>query len=97
MSFVELPHQQRNWAKLKRGLTDLSKKDKGLEAFELFLSQNDRWSAINTPFSLLRRVLSEDKYFTEEVFCKILLPWIACKALQVEELFKNGSRLPVSG
>lgn len=97
-AFVELPHTQENWANLKSGLTELAeKKVKGLDAFEEFLSKNDRWESLGTPFSLLRKVLSDGKHFTEEFFCETLLPWIAGEALRVEELFKDKNRLPVSG
>lgn len=95
--FVELPNTQERWKNLKVGLTNVAeKKIKGLEAFEKFVCENDLWESTSAPFSLLRKVLAHDKHFTEEFFCETLLPWIAGKALQVEELFKNGSRLPVS-
>ena len=96
-SFVELPNTQENWANLKAGLTELAeKKAKGVEAFEEFLSKNDRWESLSTPFSLLRKVLADGSHFTEEFFCETLLPWIAGEALRVEELFKDGQELPVS-
>lgn len=96
--FVELPNIQDHWKVLKPGLKNLAEKRvKGLEAFEKILSENDHWESISTPFSLLRQVLSSDGHFTEEYFCETLLPWIAGKALQVDELFKDsGHKLPVS-
>ena len=96
--FVELPNIQDHWKSLKPGLVNLAeKKVKGLEAFEGILSENDHWESVSTPFSMLRKVLSSDGHFTEEYFCETLLPWIAGKALQVEELFKeSGFKLPVS-
>jgi hypothetical protein len=96
--FVELPNIQDHWKDLKVGLTNLAeKKVKGLDAFEKILSENDHWESVSTPFSLLRQILSRDAHFTEEYFCETLLPWIADKALQVEELFKDsGYKLPVS-
>ena len=96
--FVELPNTQDHWKVLKTGLANLAeKKVKGLEAFEKLLSESDHWESVSTPFSLLRQVLSRDEHFSEEYFCETLLPWIAGKALQVEELFKDsGYKLPVS-
>ena len=96
--FVELPNTQEHWLKLRVGLTDLAeKKVKGLEVLEEILAENDHGQAISTPLSLLRKVLSDGSHFTEEVFCETLLPWIAGKALQVEELFKeSGYKLPAS-
>lgn len=95
--FVELPNAQERWKNLKVGLTDLAeKKVKGLEAFEQFVCENDDRKFISAPFSLLRMVVANDKHFTEELFCETLLPWIANKALQVEELFDNETKLPVS-
>ena len=95
---MELPNTQDHWKELKVGLAKLAeKKVKGLEAFEKILSENDHWESVSTPFSLLRQLLSRDTHFTEEYFCETLLPWIADKALQVEELFKDSRyKLPVS-
>lgn len=91
---MELPNAQERWKNLKVGLTDLAKKKvKGVEAFEQFVRENDDQKS---PFSLLRMVVANDKHFTEEFFCETLLPWIASKALQVEELFDKGTRLPAS-
>ena len=94
---MELPNAQDHWENLKVGLTDLAEKRvKGLEALEKIVCENDHWETISAPFTQLRRVLAEDKHFTEEYFCEKLLPWIAGKALQVEVLFKDAPRLPVS-
>lgn len=94
---MELPSSQERWESLEVGLKELAeKKVKGLEAFERFVCENDHWDSISAPFSLLRKVLADDKYFTEEFFCETLLPWIAGKAVQVEQLFNDGSKLPAS-
>lgn len=55
--------------------------------------------ALRTPkFATLRAVLKAAEHITESHFLNTLLPWIAGKALEVEELFRaQGHKLPVRG
>ena len=88
--WIHLPCTYNEWPKLKTDLCNLAeKKITGLDAFDEILKENDRWENIHLPHALLRRVLKEDKVFTQEYFCETLMPWIAGKAVQVEELFKE--------
>ena len=97
-TLVNLPSTYKQWPEIKDDLTNLAeKKLRGVDAFEDVCKKHDRWEPIKPPFSLLRRVLSDGSHVTEEFFCETLLPWIAGKALQVEELFKDANQqIPVS-
>lgn len=90
---VNLPSTYKQWPEIKDDLRNLAKKKlRGVGAFEEVCKKHDRWEQVNPPFSLLRRILSDGTHVTEEFFCEILLPWIAGKALQVEELFKDANQ-----
>ena len=95
---VSLPNIGKEWSKVKDDLKKLAKKKVvGLDAFEAIYKANDRWMNVAVPFNVLRRVLQDGTHVTEEFFCESLLPWIAGKALQVEQLFKETKhKLPVS-
>jgi len=95
---VNLPSTYKQWPEIKDDLRNLAEmKLRGVGAFEEVCKKHDRWEQVKTPFSLLRRILSDGTHVTEEFFCETLLPWIAGKALQVEELFKDANQqLPVS-
>lgn len=96
-SLLDLPSTYKEWPKIAKDLKNLAeKKVRGVDAFEGICAEHDRWEQVRTPFSLLRRVLSDGTHVTEEFFCDSLLPWIAGKALKVEELFKDTDhQLPV--
>ena len=94
---LDLPSKYKEWPKIAEDLKKLAeKKVRGVDAFEDICAKHDRWEQVRRPFSLLRRVLSDDTHVTKEFFCESLLPWIAGKALKVEELFKDtDQQLPV--
>ena len=94
---LDLPSTYKEWPKIAKDLKNLAeKKVRGVDAFEGICAEHDRWEQVRTPFSLLRRVLSDGTHITEEFFCDSLLPWIAGKALKVEELFNDTDhQLPV--
>lgn len=96
--FTSLPNTASEWPGVRGGLQKLAeKKVRGVEELEAFFERNDRYKVIHPPFNVLRRVLGEADHVTEEFFAETLLPWIAKKALQVEELFQEyGYKLPVS-
>lgn len=86
--YISLPNAQVSWPKLKQDLEAIvSKKVGGVDALESLLESNDRWSNVQLPLTLLRNVLKKEK--KEENFAEAQLPWLAEKALQVEELFKD--------
>lgn len=88
--FVYLPATYESWPNLRADLKALASKErKGIGALEEVLERNDRWGGARPPMSLLRHVLKEGKVVSGEHFCEILLPWLAKKALQVEDLFSN--------
>ena len=70
-----------------------------LEEFEKLYLQLEFTAtrALRTPkFATLRAVLKKAEHITESHFLDTLLPWIAGKALEVEELFQpQDSKLPV--
>ncbi len=96
--FLSLPNTRPEWSKLREGLQKLAEKQvRGVEELEAFIEGNDRWSVIHPPFDVLRRVLKDADHVSSEFFAETLLPWVAKKALQVEELFKEqGHKIPVS-
>lgn len=89
--FILLPVAYENWSSLKDDLDVLaSKKTKGLDVLEEILCKYDQWENVHVPLGLLRDVLKKgDHGFTEEHFCGVLLPWLAQKALEVNDLFKD--------
>ena len=88
--FILLPVLYKSWPELKLDFSSLADKTlKGIDGFEEVVKKNDRWENINTPFNLLRRVLEEEEFFSTDHFCDTLLPWLARKALDVEDLFKD--------
>ena len=96
---IRLPNTYKEWEKIRHGLKKLAeKRERGLDTFEaIYKNEIDPWDSARPPFGLLRRVLSDGSHMTEEFFCERLLPWLASKALQVEELFKDCDyKLPVS-
>ena len=101
-SRLDLPSKYKEWPNIAKDLKSLAvaeKKSHGvsLDAFEVICAEHDRGEQVRRPFSLLKRVLRSDgTHVTEEFFCESLLPWIAGKALKVEELFKDtDQQLPV--
>lgn len=83
--FVRLPVLYESWARLKGDLQVIaSKTDTGPEALEKLLEKNEGGSV---GLALLRKVLAQKN--TTEHFSEVQLPWLAVKALQVEELFKK--------
>ena len=94
----DLPCKYKEWPNIAKDLKNLAEKQvRGIDAFEDICAKHDRWEQVRRPFSLLQRVLSADgTHVTKEFFCESLLPWIAGKALKVEELFKDtNQQLPV--
>lgn len=88
--FIHLPVLYENWPKIKADLKALADKDiKGISRFEEVLQRNDRWENVKVPCNLLRNVLEEERFFSTEHFSDTLLPWLAQKALDVEQLFKE--------
>ena len=89
LKFISLPNTYPSWKDLQQDLESLEKKEiKGLEGLEVILKRHDRWENIHPPFKLLNDVLQKDRHFTTQYFNDILLPWLAKKALQVQELFE---------
>ncbi len=97
--YVSLPNTRPEWSNLRVGLKNLAEKRvRGVEEFEAFIESNDPYKVIHPPFNVLRRALKDADHVSEEFFAESLLPWIAKKALQVEELFQDcNHKLPVSG
>jgi len=95
--FISLPNTYPPWKGLQEDLESLQKNEvQGMPALETILKKHDRWENIHTPFKLLRDVLKKDNHFTDEYFSDILLPWLAKKALQVQELYADqGFRIQV--
>ncbi len=95
--YVSLPNTRPEWSNLRVGLKNLAEKRvRGVEEFEAFIESNDPYQVIHPPFNVLRRVLKDADHVSEEFFAESLLPWIAKKALQVEELFQDcNHKLPV--
>ncbi len=95
--FIYLPNTYPSWKDLRKDLESLQRKEVvGIPALEDILKKNDRWENIHPPFNLLNNVLKKDAHFTTEYFCETLLPWLAGKALQVQELFADQDfKIPV--
>lgn len=92
--FVLLPVLYKNWSRVKndlQGLADKTATPGGLHALEKLLEANEGGEV---SLSLLNKVLTQDQI--AEHFSDVRLPWLATKALQVEELFKDsGHRIKV--
>lgn len=83
--FICLPSLYDTWPRLKGDLHAIATKEaKGLEALEEVLERNGYPGGV----SLLRNVLKKEDHFTTDHFCAVQLPWLAQKALQIEDLFK---------
>ena len=88
--FVRLPVLYDHWPQLRTDLKALASKEiSGADALEEVLQRNDRWENIHLPLTLLKGVLDDGKIFTEDHFYGVHLPWMAQKALQVEDLFQE--------
>lgn len=86
--FVCLPVLYDHWPQLRTDLKALASKEiSGADALEEVLQRNDRWENIRLPLTLLKGVL--DNGGTKDHFYDVHLPWMAQKALQVEDLFKE--------
>lgn len=98
-STVSLPNTFKRWPEVSENLKKIREgKIQELEEFEKVYTELEHYreSEATPTFSCLRHVLKDGKHFTEHHFLSTLLPWLADKALQVEELFKNEEhRLPV--
>ena len=85
--FLRLPLLYENWSRVKddlRGIADKTATPGGLQALEKLLEAN---VGGDVSLSLLHKVLAQDQM--TEHFSDVRLPWLATKALQVEELFKD--------
>lgn len=98
-STVGLPSTFKKWPEVSNSLQKIREgKVRELEEFEKVYTELEyqRESEATPTFSCLRHVLKDGKHVTEHHFFSTLLPWLADKALQVEELFKaEGHHLPV--
>jgi len=92
--WVPLPDQYENWPRLRRDLHTIADgRGVSLEVLKEVLERNGHRYGL----PLLRKVLKKRDYFTTEHFCCTQLPWLARKALEVEDLFKvSGGKLKVS-
>lgn len=94
--FIPLPNTYDAWSSFKNDLEALENEAAGVEALESILKRHDRWENVQIPLGLVHRVLKSDDHFTAERFSNVLLPWLASKALQLQELFENFDyKLPV--
>ncbi len=88
--FVLLPVLYDSWPHLRDDLKSLAGKTiRGLDALEEVLVKNDRSGNIHLPLTLLRSALNREQVCTLGHFCDVLLPWMACTALNVEHLFRD--------
>ena len=95
--WVPLPNTYKGWSALKDDLESLEGEVRGVEALEVILKRHDRWGNVELPLGVVRRVLERGDHFTAYLFNDTTLPWLASKALQVQELFQSFEcRLPVS-
>lgn len=86
--YILLPVLYESWPRQKSDLRALASKEAaGLDALKKVLERND--SPARPELDVLEAVLSDREDFTKEHFCQVQLPWLALKALQVEELFKD--------
>ena len=97
---ISLPNTFETWPKVSANLRSIQDGQvHDVEEFEKLYLQLEFTAAraLRTPkFATLRSVLKKAEHVTESHFLDTLLPWIAGKALEVDELFQaQGSELPV--
>ena len=99
-STFSLPNTFKTWPRVSDSLRKIQEGQiRELQEFEKIYPQLEfsRESEADPKFGTLRHVLNDAKHITEPHFLGTLLPWIAGKALQVEELFRaEEHKLPVS-
>ena len=80
---ISLPVLYESWPRVRDDLKAIADKTAtGLDALKQLLEKND---GDNVTLSQLGQVTAD----SGEHFCDVQLPWLASKALQVEELFKQ--------
>ena len=103
-SVLRLPNTLETWPKARETLRRIRDGEaKDVDTFEKLYAQNEsptitRARAAATPkFLSLRRVLRDGDHVSERQFLDTLLPWVAGKALDVEQLFlEHNHQLPVN-
>lgn len=91
-SIYNLPHSHKEWPIVKRKLQLLSDKtiDGSLEAIGNVVLVSPYWQGrTDQPLLLnsLNTALTQGGHYTVEGFCGEILPYIATRALEVENLF----------
>ena len=89
---IRLPNTLETWTQVCEVLKTISEgKVRSVEDFEdvypKLFTTSKRYG--HPKFASLRRVLKDAEYVSESHFLDTLLPWMARKALEVEELFKS--------
>lgn len=97
---ISLPNTFETWPRVSENLRNIQEGQvHDVEEFEKIYLQLEFTAerALRTPkFATLRTVLKRAEHITESHFLGILLPWIAGKALEVDELFHaQGNKIPV--
>ena len=94
---ISLPHSHKEWPLVKEKLQRLADKSIcGPDALASVVQVSPEWGLDKPPMlNVLRKVLGAGDYYTVESFSEDLLPYIAKRALAVEELFPTKD-IPVS-
>ncbi len=90
MSTFNLPHSLTEWPSIKAKLQAVADKVTvgGLEAISDVVLASPYWGLDKPPLlNTLNKALSSGTHFTKEAFFRDVLPYIAGRAVQVEELF----------
>lgn len=93
-STFHLPHSHKEWPIVKHKLQLLSDKaiDGSLEAMGTVVAVSPYWGIPDKPPLLdsLNKALSQGGgHYTKETFCEEILPYMAGRALEVEDLFPD--------
>lgn len=100
-STISLPNTYSSWAKVSENLRKIQEgRVREVHQFEELypLLEFSRESDADPKFATLRHVLNDAEHITERHFLDTLLPWIARKALEVDELFRSrGHQISVRG
>ena len=94
---ISLPHTHKLWPVVKEKLqTVADKRELGPDALAGVILVSPEWGLDKPPvLSVLKKVLSKGDYYTVESFSEDILPYIAKRALAVEELFADHKGIPV--
>lgn len=97
MKTISLPHTHKLWPVMKEKLQKLAeKRELGPDALAGVILASPEWGLDKPPMlSVLKKVLGKGDHYTVESFSEDILPYIAKRALAVEELFSDQEGIPV--